>query len=36
MNLKKKFKDYFVDDFFGAVSAWTMDMELEAKALQYM
>ena len=34
MNLKKRFKDYFVDEFLGVVSAWTMDKALQAKALQ--
>lgn len=34
MNLKKRFDYYFVDEFLGAVSAWTMDKALQAKALQ--
>lgn len=34
MNLKKRFKYYLVDEFLGAVSACTMDKELQAKALQ--
>ena len=34
MNLKKRFNYYLVDEFLGAVSAWTMDMALQAKALQ--
>lgn len=34
MNLKKRLKYYFVDEFLGAVSAWTMDMALQAKVLQ--
>lgn len=34
MNLKKRFKYYFVDEFLGAVSAWTMGKALQAKALQ--
>lgn len=36
MNLKMRFKYYFVDEFLGAVSAWTMDKALQAKALQNM
>ena len=35
MNLKKRFKDYFVDEFLGAVSACAMDKALQAKVLQY-
>ena len=34
MNLKKTFKYYLVDEFLGAVSAWTMDKALQAKVLQ--
>lgn len=34
MNLKKRLKHCFVDEFLGAVSAWTMDKALQAKALQ--
>lgn len=34
MNLKKRFKYYLVDEFLGAVSAWTMDKALQAKVLQ--
>ena len=34
MNLKKRFKYYLVDEFFDAVSAWTMDKALQAKVLQ--
>lgn len=34
MNLKKRFKYLLVDEFLGAVSAWTMDKALQAKALQ--
>lgn len=34
MNLKKRFKYYLVDEFLGAVSAWTMDNALQTKALQ--
>lgn len=30
MNLKKRFKYYLVDEFLEAVSAWTMDMALQA------
>lgn len=36
MNLKKRYKYYLVDDFLGAVSAWTMDKALQAQALQYV
>lgn len=34
LNLKKRFKCYLVDEFLEAVSAWTMDKALQAKALQ--
>ena len=34
MNLKKRFNYYLVDEFFGAVSACTMDKALQAKVLQ--
>lgn len=34
MNLKRRFKYYLVDEFLGAVSAWTMDKALQAKVLQ--
>lgn len=34
MNLKKRFKYYLVDEFLGAVSAWTVDKALQAKVLQ--
>ena len=35
MNLKKRFKYYLVDEFLGAVRAWTMDKALQARALQW-
>lgn len=34
MNLKKRFKYYLVDEFLGAVSAWTIGDVLHAKVLQ--
>ena len=34
MNLKKRFNYYLVDEFLGAVSAWTRDKALQAKVLQ--
>lgn len=34
MNLKKRLNYYLVDEFLGAVSAWTMDKALQAKVLQ--
>ena len=35
MNLKNRFNYYLVDEFLGAVSAWTVDKALQAKVLQY-
>lgn len=34
MSLKKRLKYYLVDEFLGAVSAWTMEKALQAKVFQ--